>query len=98
MTAAERERYQRRYGFLPKKDLAVTTETQTPRERGRIKLINTERRFLFITGNNGVDIFAHCSQCGDEFDTMGRADQVEYSVGPSKKYPGMKAAYAVKLV
>jgi hypothetical protein len=56
MTAAERERYQRRYGFLPKKDLAMTTETQTPRERGRIKLINTERRFLFINGDNGVDV------------------------------------------
>ena len=44
------------------------------------------------------NIFAHCSQCGDEFDTMGRTDRVEYSVGPSKKHPGMKAAYAVKLV
>jgi cold shock CspA family protein len=96
MTAAERERYQRRYGFLPKKDQA--TETQTPRERGRIKLINTERRFLFITGDNGVDVFAHCSQCGDEFDAMSPADRVEYSVGPSKKHPRMKAAYAVKLV
>ena len=39
MTAAERERYQRRYGFLPKKDQATTTEMQTPREQGRIKLI-----------------------------------------------------------
>jgi cold shock CspA family protein len=98
MTAAERERYQRRYGISPKKDHAMTTETQTQREQGRIKLINTERRFLFITGDNGIDIFAHCSQCGDEFDAMSHADRVEYSVGPSKKHPGMKAAYAVKLV
>jgi cold shock CspA family protein len=96
MTAAERERYQRRYGFLPKKDQAI--ETQTPREQGRIKLINTERRFLFITGDTGIDIFAHCSQCGDEFNVMVPTDRVEYSVGPSKKHPGMKAAYAVKLV
>jgi hypothetical protein len=49
MTAAERERYQRRYGLSPKKVHATTTETQmqTQREQGRIKSINTERRFLF---------------------------------------------------
>jgi hypothetical protein len=29
---------------------------------------------------------------------MACTDRVEYSVGPSKKHPGMKAAYAVKLV
>jgi cold shock CspA family protein len=98
MTAAERERYQRRYGLSPKNDPTTTTETQTQREQGRIKLINTDRRFLFIAGDNGVDIFAHCSQCGDEFDVMRLTDRVEYSVGPSKKHPGMKAAYAVKLV
>jgi cold shock CspA family protein len=85
MTAAERERYQRRYGFLPKKD---QEETQTPREQGRIKLINTERRFLFITEDNGVDIFAHCSQCGDAFDAMRCTDRVEYSVGFSKNILG----------
>jgi cold shock CspA family protein len=96
MTAAERERYQRRYGLSPKTNPATTTETQ--REQGRIKLINTERRFFFIAGDNGVDIFAHWSECGDEFDVMGCTDRVEYSVGPSKKHPGMNAAYAVKLV
>jgi cold shock CspA family protein len=72
MTEKERCRYQRRYGLKE-------------RQQGRVKTINA-KGYLFITGNDGVDIFAHRSQVA-KFEAVARSDLVSYVAGVSGKDP-----------
>src|SRR5258708_30527397 len=84
MTEQERCRYQRRYGLKE-------------RQQGRVKTINAEKGYMFITGNDGVDIFAHRSQV-PKFEAVARSDLVSYVTGVSRKDPTRSAAYDVQLL
>ena len=84
MTEQERCRYQRRYGLKE-------------RQQGRVKTINAEKGYMFITGNDGVDIFAHRSQV-PKFEAIARSDLVSYFAGVSRKDPTRNAAYDVQIL
>ena len=78
MTEKERCRYQRRYGLKE-------------RQQGRVKTTNAEKGYMFITANDGVDIFAHRSQVA-KFEAVARSDLVSYVTGVSRKDPTRNAA------
>jgi cold shock CspA family protein len=84
MTEKERCRYQRRYGLKE-------------RQQGRVKTINADKGYMFIAGNDGVDIFAHRSQV-PKFEAVARSDLVSYVTGVSRKDPTRNAAYDVRLL
>ena len=84
MTEKERFRYQRRYGLIE-------------RQQGRVKIINAEQGYMFIAGDDGVDIFAHRSQV-PKFEAIARSDLVSYFAGVSRKDPTRNAAYDVRLL
>jgi cold shock CspA family protein len=84
MTEQERCRHQRRYGLIE-------------RQQGRVKTINAEKGYMFIAGNDGVDIFAHRSQV-PKFEAIVRSDLVSYFAGVSRKDPTRSAAYDVQLL
>jgi cold shock CspA family protein len=62
-----------------------------------VKTINVEKGYMFIAGNDGVDIFAHRSQV-PKFEAIARSDLVSYFAGVSGKDPTRSAAYDVRLV
>jgi cold shock CspA family protein len=69
----EQARYQRRYGLSP----------APARKPGRVKVLNTEKGYMSITGDDGSDIFAHGSQV-PQFEAIARSDRVSYLAGVSR--------------
>lgn len=58
--------------------------------KGTVKWFNEEKRFGFITGEDGKDVFVHFSQINKNgFKTLKENEEVEYSV--TKSVRGMQA-------
>ena len=56
--------------------------------KGTVKWFNQEKRFGFITGEDGKDIFAHFSQIQkDGFKTLNENEEVTYDVIEGQKGP-----------
>ena len=63
---------------------------------GTVKWFNGDKGFGFITGDDGVDVFAHYSQINkDGFKTLEEGQKVEFEVVDGAKGP--QAANIVKL-
>lgn len=55
---------------------------------GTVKWFNSEKGYGFITGEDGVDVFAHYSQINkDGFKTLEEGQKVEFSVVEGAKGP-----------
>lgn len=55
---------------------------------GTVKWFNSEKGFGFVTGDDGVDVFAHFSQINvDGFKTLEEGQQVTFDVTQGQKGP-----------
>ena len=63
--------------------------------KGTVKWFNEEKGFGFITGEDGIDVFAHFSQIQkDGFKTLTENEEVQYDVVKNNK--GLQAENIVK--
>lgn len=63
---------------------------------GTVKWFNGEKGFGFITGDDGVDVFAHFSQIkGEGFKTLDEGQRVSYEVVQGPK--GLQAENIEKI-
>ncbi|KDR95445.1 cold shock protein (beta-ribbon, CspA family) [Peptoclostridium litorale DSM 5388] len=63
---------------------------------GTVKWFNAEKGFGFITGEDGVDVFAHFSQIQkDGFKTLEEGERVSFDVAQGAK--GLQAENIVSL-
>ena len=51
---------------------------------GKIKFFNSEKRFGFITGNDGIDYFVHLSQIENE-ESLNENEEVEFEPSENDK-------------
>ena len=61
--------------------------------KGTVKFFNSEKRFGFITGEDGKEYFVHQSGIKDD-KTITQADSIEFDVEQGDK--GLKAVNVVK--
>ena len=63
---------------------------------GTVKWFNAEKGFGFITGENGVDVFAHFSQIeSDGFKTLNEGERVGFNITQGAR--GEQASNIVRL-
>ncbi|OPL08874.1 MAG: cold-shock protein [delta proteobacterium ML8_F1] len=56
--------------------------------KGTVKWFNADKGYGFITGEDGVDVFAHYSQIqSDGFKTLNEGQEVEFEVTEGQKGP-----------